>query len=231
MAPFPARSASAPEEEEGEEEEEEAIVVLAASDMEDSSDSGESIAVSAPVGSIGCSGCSTELSARGMQVFLVMDGSTLFSTDIPSDSLREGGPRIIPTCECVATDVLCRGCDATVGYHVLTPCSVCASAEHNGHFWLFDESRVSWVDRGLTWDALPYNGQPDTDTEFIGTDEEGLSGGAMSGGEDATAAWRHSNGASASEAAEQADALTQEVAACCVCAASPMYVRGSREEA
>ena len=66
---------------------------------------------------------------------------------------------------------------------------------------------------------------------ILGTDEEGLSGGDMSGGEDATAAWRQSNGASASEAAEQADALTQEVAACCVCAASPMYVRGSREEA
>ena len=111
---------------------------------------------SPPVVSITCAACATTLSSRGMRVFLVADNSTLFSTDIPSDSVREGGPRPIPTCECVASDVHCQGCEARVGYHVLQPCRLCISAENNGHYWLFDETAVSWAERGILWDALPY---------------------------------------------------------------------------
>ena len=112
-----------------------------------------------PVLSISCAACDGVLTQRGMSVFLVADGSTLYSTDIPSDSLRVAGTRTIPTCECRAEDVRCGGCESIVGYHVLQPCSLCGSAEHNGHFWLFDEAAVNGTERGIKWDALPYNGE------------------------------------------------------------------------
>ena len=86
-----------------------------------------------PVLTLSCAGCSMVVSERGMQVFLVADHSSLFSTDIPSPSVRQGGGRKIPTCDCTAVDIHCNGCQSIVGYHVLRPCALCGSADHNGH--------------------------------------------------------------------------------------------------
>lgn len=148
----------------------------------------------APVLSLSCAACSSPLSSRGVCVYLVADVSaSLFSTDIPSDWLREGGPREIPTCECRAVNIHCRGCESRVGYHVVQPCTGCTLADHNGHFWLFDATGVNAVDRGITWDELTYNGAP----------EEPASEPSPAGADDA--------------------AQDEEASVCPVCAASPMW--------
>ena len=162
------------------------------------SDSDESDAEGLPpVLALRCAACSAELSTRGMQVFLVADNSSLFSTDIPSDAIEEGGAHPITTCECAARDVLCRFCKTVVGYHVTRPCQLCSAAEHNGHFWLFCEESIAFEERGILWDALPYNGQPEDDRRApAATVEEEAAG--MATGED-------------------------DEAACAVCTSAPMW--------
>ena len=81
--------------------------------------------LSSPVHMLNCRTCTDVLSERGMQVYLVSDvSSKLYSTDIPSGCIREGTPRVIPTCECHAVNVHCSGCEKIVGYHVLQPCAL-----------------------------------------------------------------------------------------------------------
>ena len=106
--------------------------------------------------------CGEILSKRGLQVSLVADPTrSLFSSDIPTDALREGSARIIQTCSCAACSVHCRRCKQPVGYHVQRPCEICSAGEHNGHFWLFDQDGVSATPRGIVWSELPYNGASD----------------------------------------------------------------------
>ena len=127
---------------------------------EEEEDDDDSISESPPVMNLLCTNCETTLTTRGMEVFLVAEPSSkLYSTDIPSDSVREGGRKIIDTCECDARALHCVGCQSYVGYHVRQPCRVCGSADHNGHFWLFSADDVSSMRRdNLTWADLPYNG-------------------------------------------------------------------------
>lgn len=113
-------------------------------------------------------GCVLRLSSRGTKVWLVADPSaSLYSTDIPTEAVREADFVQLPSCACRARSVLCTKCLAAVGYHVVEPCSPCASAEHNGHYWLFYAHAVTGTSRGLVWSALPYNGATEeTATEF-----------------------------------------------------------------
>ena len=135
----------------------------------------DSYGPSPPALELACAECQQVLSVRGMRVYLVADDAApLYSTDIPSDALREGGERHIPTCACAARNVFCCRCEHTVGYHVTAPCSDCSQAGHNGHFWLFDLERVQPSERGLTWEELPYNGRPDAPAD----DEEAAPQGA-----------------------------------------------------
>ena len=157
-APFPVERLHANDDDD-DDDDRPAFIQRALLPDESSSEDDDDDAASPPVLNIACAACSTHLTRRGMQVFLVADNSSLFSTDIPSDDIREGGNHPIETCQCQASSVHCRGCDAVVGYHVTTVCGLCGDAEHNGHFWLFTEQHVSHSERGLTWDALPYNGQ------------------------------------------------------------------------
>lgn len=116
-------------------------------------------------------GCHVSLSLRGMAVRLVAEISTvLFSSDIPSEAVGLGAVRVIETCSCQARHVICGGCRAAVGYHVVKPCELCALAGHNGHFWLFPSSSVTGSKRGLLWSELPYNGR--TQPEVDGADAE-----------------------------------------------------------
>lgn len=143
---------------------------LAGDDSEDDSDEDPAVLL------LACEECGTTVSERGVQVVLVADPqSSLFSTDIPTEALREGDHRMIPTCDCYARTVHCAGCGSTVGYHVLRPCAVCGEAEHNGHYWLFDHG-VTSSPREVTWSKLPYNGASPVDAEASGpaveTDDE-----------------------------------------------------------
>ena len=136
-----------------------------------------------PVVRLHCKTCHALVSDRGMRVFLVADVETsLFSTDIPSvEAVHEGSQKVIETCDCYARCVHCSTCEAAVGYHVLRPCSICATAEHNGHFWLFDASGVSSVERGILWDELPYNGSGGTDGATVDDVLEGVAEGVCDG--------------------------------------------------
>jgi hypothetical protein len=139
---------------------------------------------SPPVYKLRCKACEATLTLRAMQVFLVADVSTsLFSTDIPSSNVREGGEKVIPTCACYARHVHCINCEGAVGYHVRTPCEMCGASDHNGHFWLFEEQYVESQPRedGLRWDGLPYNGA-DEDGEEV--DANGSQPAAMDGSAD-----------------------------------------------
>jgi hypothetical protein len=131
---------------------------------DDDDDDDPSGFLNARVLNIHCTGCDSVLSERGMRVFLVAEPETsLYSTDIPSPGVREGGDEPIPTCACAACKLHCTSCEAEVGYHVLRPCSLCSSAGHNGHFWLFSKG-VSSAPRGsLVWSSLPYNGASSED--------------------------------------------------------------------
>ena len=151
-APFPVERLHANDDDD-DDDDRPAFIQRALLPDESSSEDDDDDAASPPVLNIACAACSTHLTRRGMQVFLVADNSSLFSTDIPSDDIREGGNHPIETCQCQASSVHCRGCDAIVGYHVTTVCGLCGDAEHNGHFWLFTEQHVSHSERGLTWDA------------------------------------------------------------------------------
>ena len=98
---------------------------------------------------VACRTCGCTLSRRGMMVCLITDASkSLYSTDIPTDSIREhGAPRTIETCECLIRRLDCTGCDREVGYHVTRPCEVCTLHEHNGHYWLFLAAAVAAAKR------------------------------------------------------------------------------------
>lgn len=151
---------------------------------ENESDSIEEEDESPPVYKLRCKACEATLTLRAMQVFLVADVSTsLFSTDIPSSNVREGGEKVIPTCACYARHVHCINCEGAVGYHVRTPCEMCGASDHNGHFWLFEEQYVESQPRedGLRWDGLPYNGA-DEDGEEV--DANGSQPAAMDGSAD-----------------------------------------------
>ena len=151
-----------------------------------------------PVLALTCKCCGTTVSERGLQVFLVADPtSSLYSTDIPTDELREGEQKVIATCDCFTRTVHCCQCQSAVGYHVLRPCAVCGQGENNGHYWLFDQGAVVAKERGMMWSTLPYNGATSTDSE--------------------AAADLVSNGACNVE--DTADE------SCCICAASPMWRR------
>ena len=127
---------------------------------------------------VACRTCGCTLSRRGMMVCLITDASkSLYSTDIPTDSIREhGAPRTIETCECLIRRLDCTGCDREVGYHVTRPCEVCTLHEHNGHYWLFlaaavaaakryaarrDEAGSDEAEGVLRWSELAYNGVED----------------------------------------------------------------------
>ena len=109
---------------------------------------------------LACACCRNVLSHRGMSVFLVADpASSLYSTDIPTDELRESQERkLIATCDCFALAVECSRCGTQVGYHVVRPCAICAQSDHNGMYWLLEHLAVVATDRGLRWSELPYNG-------------------------------------------------------------------------
>lgn len=173
-------------------------VVADSDEMADDSESDYEEPPPPPVERLHCQQCDAILSERGMRVFLVAEpDSSLFSTDIPNTSaVREGAHHPIETCECHALALHCLGCNAAVGYHVLQPCQLCGSAEHNGHFWLFggpsfaaDCVRAT-PRENLTWADLPYNGAEADD-------------------------------ASAAEAADASDDDAEQ--RCAVCLASPMY--------
>lgn len=111
--------------------------------------------------------CSVTLTMRGMKVYLVTDpSSALFSSDIPTEAVREGDRLELSTCACHAHRLHCAECATQVGYHVVEPCRICASAEHNGHFWLFDAAVVRAEPRGMLWSELPYNGAEDGDADL-----------------------------------------------------------------
>jgi len=106
-------------------------------------------------------GCGCTLTLRGMSVWLIAERSTtLYSSDIPTEFLREGDKLTIETCECNARHVLCNRCSGQVGYHVTKPCVSCEMAGHNGHYWLFHARSVRAEKRGFRWSELPYNGSP-----------------------------------------------------------------------
>ena len=91
---------------------------------------------------VACGTCGRMLSQRGMMVCLITDPSkSLYSTDIPTDGIREhGAPRTIETCECLIRRVTCSSCEHEVtdpthpitpshhsislGTHVVTDCHV-----------------------------------------------------------------------------------------------------------
>ena len=162
---FPSTSMPAPTFREGQDADE----MRSSNDEDDdsiSSDEDECVGPP-PVVRLNCRVCACTLTSRGMQVWLVADvEKSLFSTDIPTDSVREGDPKLIPTCQCYACSVHCIGCDTVVGYHVRNPCEVCSSADHNGHFWLFESSEVTQNTReGVTWADLSYNGAEEEDAQ------------------------------------------------------------------
>ena len=134
---------------------------------------------------VACGKCGCTLSRRSMMVCLVTDRSkSLYSTDIPTDGIREhGAPRTIETCECLIRRLGCSGCEHVVGYHVTQPCEVCTLHDHNGHYWLFLAAAVAAAKRYATrrgeagsdeagggaegggtvlrWSQLAYNGVED----------------------------------------------------------------------
>ena len=101
---------------------------------------------------VACGKCGCTLSRRSMMVCLVTDRSkSLYSTDIPTDGIREhGAPRTIETCECLIRRLGCSGCEHVVGYHVTQPCEVCTLHDHNGHYWLFLAAAVAAAKRYAT---------------------------------------------------------------------------------
>ena len=198
-----------------------------------------------------------------MEVFLVAEPtSSLFSTDIPTRSVREGEQKIIETCACYARSVHCVGCETIVGYHVrqvnrikrslslcvarrgkaaahghalvsrspsFQPCTICGSAEHNGHFWLFTAAAVtSTLREGITWRDLPYNGAEDPEPAAAaqapgGPPAVGRGGAA---GVSADVANGGGNGAcegSSPMVAVEAMAAAAEEDTCAVCASTPMW--------
>ena len=77
---------------------------------------------------VACGTCGRMLSQRGMMVCLITDPSkSLYSTDIPTDGIREhGAPRTIETCECLIRRVTCSSCehevtDPTPSHHAIPP--------------------------------------------------------------------------------------------------------------
>ena len=156
---------------------------LLSEEEEDSEDDEDSI--DPTVFQVACGKCGCTLSRRGMMVCLVTDRSkSLYSTDIPTDGIREhGAPRTIETCECLIRSLGCSGCEHEVGYHVTQPCEVCTLHDHNGHYWLFLAAAVAAAKRYATrrgeagsdeagggaegggmvlrWSQLAYNGVED----------------------------------------------------------------------
>eukprot|EP00434_Breviolum_minutum_P036109 symbB.v1.2.031981.t1/scaffold3775.1/size50518/6 len=77
---------------------------------------------------LSCQQCSRLLCQRGMRVRLVSDGSiSLFSTDFRPEVHEAQEQREHGMCRCCVRDVLCA-CGCTVGYHVIVPCTGCASS-------------------------------------------------------------------------------------------------------
>ena len=78
-------------------------------DCDDDSDGDGHDDIDPPVYQVDCKHCNNTLTRRGMSVFLIADPSkSLFSTDIPTDGLREQGePRNIETCGCLIRRLEC----------------------------------------------------------------------------------------------------------------------------
>ena len=117
-------------------------------------------------------------------------------------------------CACQARHVHCRGCDLQVGYHVVRPCEECSAAEHNGHFWLFDEGGVAseprvHKGRPMVWTDLPYNGAEEPEDE---EPPEPMPQHAAQPPSQVQAASTNAMGATA-----------EEDSTCPVCAASPIW--------
>jgi len=191
----PSARAGIPDSEEEEEDEEE--------QEDDAGEEDDDEEEEIDVLSLSCARCSTRLTNRAMQVFLVAEPtSSLFSTDIPSDGVREGAHRIIPTCSCDACDVHCHHCHKTCGYHVHHPCELCGQ-DNNGHYWLFNADAVSSERVGLFWSQLPYNGAPVHDpTPPAESDRSAYVSEVLT------------------QDGQQQLADTEE---CCICAATPMW--------
>merc|ERR1719198_54699 len=97
-----------------------------------------------------CKFCCNEVCKRGMKAILLGDISIeLFSTDLPPTTAVElvNDEYTTQSCQCRIRDVACLECGNVVGYHVTTPCTLCLSACHNGHFWMFHSQCLTSSER------------------------------------------------------------------------------------
>ena len=159
-----------------------------------------------------CSHCETELTRRGMRVWLCADSTTrLFSTDIPTEALvEEACAKSAPLCHCRIRDVSCSSCRGragsfragecapapltpavpallgTVGYHVIAACFACDDGGegdgNNGHYWLLHGEGVAAAPRERRGRRVLWSELPYNGVEE-GSGEEGEEGGEE-GGED-----------------------------------------------
>eukprot|EP00470_Lotharella_oceanica_P004207 CAMPEP_0170174226 /NCGR_PEP_ID=MMETSP0040_2-20121228/7467_1 /TAXON_ID=641309 /ORGANISM="Lotharella oceanica, Strain CCMP622" /LENGTH=155 /DNA_ID=CAMNT_0010415769 /DNA_START=80 /DNA_END=544 /DNA_ORIENTATION=- len=91
---------------------------------------------SIPVWTLKCNQCYAVVNRQGMRVHLVADESVQLYSANHSGEVEEKGDEVkFSTCDCKIRKTCCGACSQEVGYRVTSPCSLCMSAQNNGHYW------------------------------------------------------------------------------------------------
>jgi len=86
----------------------------------------------------------------------VLESVQLYSANHSGEVEEKGDEVKFSTCDCKIRKTCCGACSQEVGYRVTSPCSLCMSAQNNGHYWMFTDvsASVQYLDgRLVVWEA------------------------------------------------------------------------------